>query len=100
MITSGRPRGSDEVSSWVGGALTLGALAAFAVVAAGVVLDLGGVIMAGLLLLVVAPIGQLLVALVALARARERRNALAAGAAMALLVGALALAAASATMGG
>lgn len=93
-------RESDELSRWVGGALALGAAASFVIVAVGVVLDTGSITAVGLLLLVLTPAGHLLAALAAFVRRREVRYALAAATALALLLGAMALAALSATIGG
>jgi len=96
----GHRPGADELSRWVGGTLALGAVASFATVAVGVVLDLGSITAAGLLLLVLTPMGHLLAALAAFVRRREVWYALAAATAVALLLGAMALAAFSATIGG
>lgn len=100
MTGKGGTPARDEVSDWVGGTLAVGATASFAVVAVGVVLDLASITTAGLLLLVLTPMGHLLAALLAFVRRRERRYALAAATALALLVGAMAVAALSATIGG
>ncbi|MEO6058928.1 MAG: hypothetical protein ABIQ05_03000, partial [Candidatus Limnocylindria bacterium] len=77
-----------------------GAIASFVTVAVGVVLDLASITSAGLLLLVLTPIGHLLAALAAFVRGREVRYALAAATAVALLAGTIALAAFSAKIGG
>ena len=90
----------DQLSRWVGGALAIGGAASFVTVAVGVVLDIGSITSAGLLLLVLTPAGHLVAALAAFVRRREVRYALAAATALALLLGAMALAAFSATIGG
>lgn len=100
MTKLGNRPAPDELSRWVGGTLALGAIASFVTVAVGVVLDLASITSAGLLLLVLTPIGHLLAALAAFVRGREVRYALAAATAVALLAGTIALAAFSAKIGG
>lgn len=103
---SGRPwppRGEaagDELSRWVGGALLAGAAIAIAVVAAGVVLGIGSITRAGVLLVVLTPMGHLAAAAVAFARHRERRYAIVALVVLSLLAGGLAVAALASSVGG
>lgn len=89
----------DEVSRWVGAALATGVVASVGVVAVGIVTNLASITTAGLLLLVMTPVGHLLAALGAFVRRGERRYAIAAAAAVALLAGAMALAAFSTMIG-
>lgn len=89
----GRNTATDDLSRWVGAALLAGAASSIALVAAGVLLGTAGITHAGLLLVVLTPVGHLAVAAAAFARHGERRYAAAALVVLSLLVGGLAVAA-------
>lgn len=91
---------SDQLSSWVGGALLAGAAISIAVVGIGVLLGIGSITRAGLLLVVLTPMGHLAAAAAAFARHRERRYAIVALVVLCLLVGGLAVAMLASPVGG
>ena len=97
------PRGAglagDDLSRWVGGGLLAGAFISIAVVAAGVVLGVGSITRAGLLLVVLTPMGHLAAAAAAFVRHRERRYAIVALVVLSLLAGGLAAAALTSGLG-
>ncbi len=97
MSGGSRSRGAgnagDELSRWVGGALMAGALISITVVATGVLLGVDSMTRAGLLLVVLTPMGHLAAAAAAFVRRRERRYAIAALVVLSLLAGGLAVAA-------
>ncbi|MDP9467712.1 MAG: DUF1634 domain-containing protein [Chloroflexota bacterium] len=90
----------DELSRWVGGALLAGAAISIAVIAAGVLLGIGSITRAGVLLVVLTPMGHLAAAAVAFVRRRERRYAIAALVVLLLMVGGLAVAVLASQLGG
>jgi hypothetical protein len=96
----GDAAGRDELSTWVGGALLAGAAISIAVVGAGVLLGIGSITGAGLLLVVLTPMGHLAAAAAAFVRHRERRYAIAALVVLAMLAGGLAVAALASPVGG
>lgn len=98
-LRGARPAG-DELSRWVGGALLAGAVISIAVVATGVLLGIGSITRAGLLLVVLTPMGHLAAAAAAFVRHRERRYAIVALVVLSLLVGGLAVAALTSPLGG
>lgn len=104
MSGESRPRGEeragDDLSRWVGAALLAGAAISIAVVGIGVLLGIGGITGAGLLLVVLTPMGHLAAAVAAFARHRERRYAIAALVVLSLLAGGLAVAAVASPLGG
>lgn len=77
----------DDLSRWVSGALQVGGLLSIGVVAIGVLFSLDAVTRAGLLLVVLTPIGRLSAAGAAFLRHGERRYAAATGVVLFLLVG-------------
>ena len=83
----------DDLSRWVSSALLVGGLISIGIVAVGVLLSLEAVTRAGLLVVVLTPIGRLVAAGAAFLRHGERRYAAATGVVLALLVGGLAVAA-------
>jgi uncharacterized membrane protein len=83
----------DELSHWVSAALQVGGLISIGIVAVGVVLGLDAVTRAGLLVVVLTPIGRLTAAGAAFLRHGERRYAFATAVVLALLLGGLAVAA-------
>ena len=93
-------RAHDDLSRWVGGALLAGAAISIAAVATGVLLGIGSITRAGLLLVVLTPMGHLAAAVAAFARHRERRYAIAALVVLTLLAGGLAVAALASPPGG
>lgn len=93
-------RADDDLSRWVGGALLAGAAISIAVVAAGVLLGIGSITRAGLLLVVLTPMGHLAAAAAAFVRHRERRYAIVALVVLSLLAGGLAVAALASPLGG
>jgi hypothetical protein len=92
--------GRDELSSWVGGALLAGAVISVAVVGTGVLLGIGSITRAGLLLVVLTPMGHLAAAAAAFVRLRERRYAIVALVVLSMLAGGLAVAALASHVGG
>jgi uncharacterized membrane protein len=82
----------DHLSRWVSGALQVGGLVSIAIVAIGVVFNLGAVTRVGLFVVVLTPIARLAAAGAAFLRHRERRYAAATAIVLALLVGGLAIA--------
>lgn len=96
-----RPRaGADDLSRWVARALAVGAVASIALVIAGTMFGMASITRAGLLLLVLSPMGHLAAAAAAFVRHGERRYAVAAAIVLALLGAGLAIAAATPTIGG
>lgn len=89
----------DEVTRWVSGALQVGGLVSIGIVAVGVVLGQEAVTRAGLLVVVLTPIGRLAAAGAAFLRQGELRYAIASSVVLALLVGGLAVAIATAGSG-
>jgi uncharacterized membrane protein len=77
----------DDLSRWVSGALQVGGLLSIGVVATGVLLSLDAVTRAGLVLVVLTPIGRLSAAWAVFLRHGERRYAAATAVVLALLVG-------------
>lgn len=82
----------DDLSRWVSGALLVGGLVSVAIVAIGVAFSLEAVTRAGLLVVVLTPIGRLAAAGAAFLRHGELRYAVASSVVLALLVGGLAVA--------
>jgi hypothetical protein len=95
-----RHAAGDELSRWVGGALLAGAALSIGVVAAGVLLGIGSITRAGVLLVVLTPMGHLAAAAAAFVRHRERRYAIVALVVLLLLAGGLGVAALAAPLGG
>lgn len=91
---------SDDLSRWVGGALLAGAIASMAVVATGVLLGIASITRAGLLLVILSPMGHLAAAAAAFAWHGERRYAIVALVVLLLLAGGLAIAALTSSIGG
>lgn len=89
----------DDVTRWVSGALQVGGLVSIGIVAVGVVLGQEAVTRAGLLVVVLTPIGRLAAAGAAFLRHGELRYAIASSVVLALLVGGLAVAIATAGSG-
>ena len=89
----------DDLSRWVSGALQLGGLLSIGIVAVGVIFSLEAVTRAGLLVVVLTPIGRLAAAGAAFLRHRELRYAAATGVVLSLLVAGLIVAIATSGAG-
>jgi uncharacterized membrane protein len=89
----------DDLSRWVSGALLVGGLVSIAIVAIGVVFSLEAMTRAGLLVVVLTPIGRLTAAGAAFLRHREVRYAGATAIVLSLLVGGLVIAIATSGSG-
>lgn len=89
----------DDLSRWVSGALQVGGLVSIGIVAVGVVFGLEVVTRAGLLVVVLTPIGRLTAAGAAFLRHGERRYASATAIVLALLLAGLAVAALAPRLG-
>lgn len=77
----------DDLSRWVSAALQVGGLLSIGMVAVGVLFSLEGMTRAGLLVVVLTPVGRLAAAGLAFLRHGERRYAAASGVVVTLLVG-------------
>lgn len=89
----------DDLSRWVGRALQAGGLISIGIVGVGVVFGLESVTRAGLLVVVLTPIGRLAAAGAAFIRHGEVRYAIATSVVLALLVGGLVVAATTPGLG-
>lgn len=89
----------DDLSRWVGGALLAGGLISIGIVAAGVVLSIDAITRAGLLVVLLTPIGWLTAAAAAFLRHGERQYAFATAVVLVLLLGGLAVAAVAPRIG-
>ena len=88
----------DDLSRWVSGALQVGGLLSIGIVAIGVLFSLEAVTRAGLIVVVLTPIGRLAAAGAAFVRHRELRYAAAAAIVLVLLIGGLVVAIATSGM--